>query len=523
MPTENDYAQDLLNSTLGIESQQRVRNEIDILASNMLPIITTASGEAAARKIIGDTSKPSEVRAAAAQALNPGMQASVGPNGELMFSQKPGSDLGTDYSRQINSITGKRSTKDILNSFDNQFAAIQQMDDAIDVMNTYASLQGAAVSYINEKRGALQSRVEQATGLRQAQSALRDSQILDREHYAAYYGGVDQGPSVQTLNIMQQLTRAQQQTDRDVEVQLQRDPEIAILESKLKTLDTFVAARYKDFQDPSKRIAIELLPEQQIDATMLALGANPNDTVARAKVAEGLVSNNQVMQQAQAVGSASPVTLAATAASEGVVAQQAKRVLEARMGNPSDTATLIKGIQNFERSYPDEFQSNKDLYELSAADRLGSPNTQAAAQEAIQNRKAQFVLGQLQANRAQQFKSTVAQWQPPQDDMLEEVPRLIQDAQRADPAQTIDLDWLISRMDWTGANRGEKIRSLAAYVNSQAKLLPANDFYGAPMQYADPLMTERLINTIVTWERRKQMFRIDEERPRARWTDALRG
>lgn len=495
MPTS--YENDLLNSVVNVQAKQEERKTIDILTAEMKPLAASNNGLFAIQDLLANQAAPKEQRAAAAQVLNPGMSASIGPNGELSFSNIPGSDVGTDYAVKINKPVTSNPAQGI-EDFDRKFMALQSMTDPVEVMNTYANLQGAATSYINDKTNRVKTRLEQSAGVPGIRSALQESQALDKQHFDLYYNGVNQGPSEETLSILNQLNSTQSKIDSQVGTELKQDPEISVLQAKLATLNSFAESKYRSLQDPDKALAASLVPAEQIDATMLALGADASDPLARTKVAEGLISGNQTINIAQQIGLADPATLVQAAAfGSGPQQLGAKRVLEAKTGNSSNAQFLINQVKNFETMYPDEAATNKDLYQLSTTDKLASPKQQEASQAMIQARKVQFVLQQVQSERANDFISKVDQWQAPQDESLKEIPTIVQDLKKLNPDEPIRLDKVIQRMDWQGGDRADKMKRMTAFINSQAATMQGNEFFGAPMIYSNPQLTERYIQSLV--------------------------
>ena len=507
----NPYDNDLVNLVANSEDQMRKRREIDILANNMKPVASTSEGVFALQDLLANPMAPKEQRAAAAQALHPGITASIGQYGELSFTNIPGSDVNYDYASNSRPTTsaglkakgGQASTA--IDNFDSQFAALQGMADSVQVMNTYAALQASAAEYINGKEASTRNQLEQSLGVADLRRELDISNSLDKDHYNTYYGGVNQGPSQETLGIINLLNQKQAQVDAQVQKRLSSDPEIVSLQSKLKTLDSFVSSKYRDLQNPDSKVGMELLPPEQVDATMLALGADTTSEVARLKVAEGLVSGNSTMTRAQQIGLAAPTELVAVAAfGDGVSSAQAKRVLGNKLERAEDVNFLVDQVKNFEARYPDAMASRKEDFTLSAVDKTGSAASQAAAQQAIQARKVQYVLEDLQAQRTNAFVSKVGSWQAPQNPVLNEVPVIIGDLESA--GEAVNLDTLINRMDWSGGNRAEKIKAMTEYINSQASALEGNRFFGAPMRFANPAMTEQYVQTLVISKARASQF-----------------
>lgn len=497
MATDTNDLITLLTNTAAKENE---RNNINILSEQLKPLAQSTSGMFAIQDLLANPEAPKEQRAAAAQVLHPGLQAAVGANGELTFSNKPGVDVGTDYAVKVNPRATNSQTN-ILQDFDTQFSAIQNMTDSVDVMNAYANLQGSATTYINDKRSRLKSNVEQANGVSSIRNAIQESQLADKDHYAVYYGGVDQGPSQETLELINQLRTLETRVDQDIQTQLSRDPEVAVLEAKLKTLDSFVTSKYRDLQDPNTKVAVNLIPEEQVTATMVALGSNPSDGPARLKVAEGIIAGNQAINMAQSIGTSSPEQLINIAANgQGVMSSQAARVLNSKVNNPETVKFLVDSVKNFDTLYANEVAANKDRYQLSEMDRLSSPKQQEAAQQAINARKVQYVLADVQNRRAAGFASNVNQWQAPQDSDLLEINDIVQDYSRLNDGASITLDALVQRMNWTGNNRADKIKKLSNYINSQAATIEGNEFFGPPAQFSSPAMAEQYVQSLVIYQ-----------------------
>jgi hypothetical protein len=506
-----NYDNDLMNLVANSEEQLRKQKEIDILANNMKPVAGTSEGVFALQDLLANPMAPKEQRAAAAQALNPGIRASIGQYGELSFTNIPGADVTYDYPSNSRPRTdaglkaqgGKTGVA--IENFDQQFTAIQGMADPVEAMNTYASLQSSAAEYINSKEASVRNQLEQSLGVTSLRTELETSNALDKDHYNTYYGGVNQGPSQETLGLISVLNQKQAQVDAEVQKRLSRDPEIVGLQSKLKTLDSFVASKYRDLQDTKQTVGLDLIPPEQIEATALAMGADISSETTRLKIAEGLVSGNTVLNRAQQIGMAAPTELVNVAAfGDGVTSTQAKRVLGSKLGRPEMVEQLLHRVKNFDTEYADVVAARKEEFSISTLDNLSSPKAKEEAKAAIQARKVQYVLEVIQADRTTAFVSKVAEWQAPQNPALNEVPTIIGDLQST--GESFNLDTIINRMDWTGGDRSTKIKAMTEYINSQSGSLEGNNFFGAPMRFSNPAMTEQYVQSLVVSKARQTQF-----------------
>lgn len=506
-----NYDQDLLNLVGNSEDMQRKQREIDILANNMKPVAGTSEGVFALQDLLANPMAPKEQRAAAAQALHPGIKATIGSFGELSFSNAPGADLSTNYasnarpstSAQLKAQGGKTSIA--IDNFDSQFTAIHGMTDSVDVMNTYASLQSSAVEYINSKQATIKNQIEQSMGINSLRAELETSMALDREHFNTYYGGENQGPTQETLGIIQLLNSKQVQADQEVSKRLSTDPELVGLQAKLKTLDSFVSDKYNSLQDSSKLMGMDMIPPEQVQATAIAMGSDTSNPMNLRKIQEGIVSGNTVINKAQQVGMAPPTQLVGLAAfGDGVTSVQARRVLASKLTEKSSVDLIINKVKNFDTEYPDVIAARKDEFTMGKRDETGSPTAKAEAQATIQARKVQYVLEDIQSERTKRFVEKIGEWQAPQDERLSEVPVIIGDLNSV--GEPFTLDTVIQRMDWTGGDRAQKIKAMTQYINSQAGSLEDNAFFGAPTRFANPAMTEQHVQSLVIYKERNSQY-----------------
>lgn len=504
----NSYDNDLLNLTVNAQAKQKEREEIDILSNSMKAVAATTEGTFAIQDLLANPDAPKTQRAAAAQTLNPGIKASVGANGELSFTNIPGADTSYDYAsnsrppekQALNSLAGNTPTA--INDFDTKFRAIQGMTDSVEVMNTYASLNQSAASWINSKEAGIRAQVEQSMGIQVQRNNVKSNYVQDKEHYANYYAGVDQGPSDETIQATQLLGQAQAKVDAEVQKRLGSDPELAALKSRMGTLDTFVSSKYKDLLDKDGTSAgVNLISADRIDAAATAMGADSTNPVVRQQIATDLHKGLATTTQAEAIGFAAPTALIGAVAfgADGVTTAQAQRVLDAKTGSPDTSKFIVNQVKNFNTVFPD--QAAQDSFKMPAQiEKVGTPKEKAAAQAQINALKVQHVLNDIQSKRAQAFKNAVGQWQAPQDPALAEIPTIIGDLKATDPEATITLDTIVNRMNWDTPDRAEKINKMTAYINSQAGTLEGNGFFGPPLQFADPLMTQQYVQTAAVYQ-----------------------
>ena len=489
-----------INSLL--QAEMKNQQEIDTYTTQMAPLRETDAGQKALQGLVATQDAPKQERAAAAQALNPGLKASVGNNGELSFSAAPGADLGFNYPDKTNKGFQTKATKaePEATNFGDTFTKLQGLTDPTEIANTYASANASATSWLQSRTAQLTQQVGQSHGLQQLQSQLEADKIADQDYYNKYYGGVNQGPTDESIKNIQLFAQTQAKVQAEVEDKLKLDPQAASIKTQLTIMGNYVNQKVSDSligTTQKTQAAVNLIPPQSIDATATALGKNPAALTPQEKeaIALGISSSNRVYTEAMNIGMASPPEVAVIAFSgSGAQSEAAKRVLNSKFSADSQTPkALEQGYRNFDKDILPTL--HKDVQESLKVPATATGKEKAQAQQRIENQKMGLVIQNLSQKRTIAFENSVGQWDAPQDPLLAEVQTIRQDLLAKDPKANIRIDQIMQRMDFKTGGQA-KIDAMSKYISSQAGQLADNDFFGAPIQYANEVNSRAMVQTL---------------------------
>lgn len=499
---KNPAVDELLN-------QQRLQQgQIAAYEAKMKPLTGSEFGMQALEGLMADRNADKVQRAAAFQAVNPGVEASIGANGEISLTAKPGSDLGFKYPVFSQQTSGQRAfgsqarQNDILGNFESQFSKIQAMTDPGEIATAYSTLQAASASLLDERRTSLRAQIGGAMGLTDLEAQMQADKVADQAFYDQYYNGQNLGPTDESLANISRYNQLRGQVDQEVTQKLQTDGQLNLVESQMKSLGMLVNAKLnKAFSGEAETdaAAMNLVGQDGIDAVFIARGIDPKSAPAteRQVVAAQLFSGqSNATRQSMEIGlapSEQVATLAATGT--GDIKIQAARVLDARTGSKEISKQIMDAYAAFDQTVaPTLSKEQQDTLKVPAT--VTSAKEKAAAQEQIKVLKMGMVLNNLKTMREQGFANNAQSWAKPQSPLLEEVPTIIEDLLAKDAKSTVSIDQIAQRMDWSGNNLQAKIDALSEYINSQANSLPDNKFFGVPMLYANPEMSKRFVQTL---------------------------
>lgn len=498
----------LKEAVLG-EEKQRERQEIDVYTAQLRPLASTANGEFVLTDLLSNQAAPKVQRAAAAQALNPGMEASIGVHGELSFTSKPGASLGytlpepnraNEQATQGQVVAGQQG--DVVSKFDTTFRSMQAATDIVEVENTYAQLNAGATSYIAGKQAEVRTRVRTSLGLNQLEAQIAADKQLDIDFWASR-GEPYQGPTDESMANLQLLRSQEAKVDKMVDEELATNPDIAALRSRLQGAETLVQQKRNiagsQLEGASKKddIGASVLPER-VEAAALALGADASNPRAAAEIRAQLATGNGPANTAESLASMSTIQLVGLATTNTTEAGMANRVLASKFPNKADVEYIVTQVKNFDQLYlPNMSEDERAQFAPSVTNAMASANAQKQEAQAIQARKTQYVMDRFQALRTDSFAAGLGNmgeggWDAPTDPMLAELPQVIADIKKAEPEKAIDINLLTSRMSWS-TDIVAKSKALANYVYSQALREPNNSALGMPTGYHDPLAIEKMI------------------------------
>ena len=181
-----------------------------------------------------------EARAAAAQALYPGMTAEIGVNGELSFSAK-NSDLGFKYpdktaaqaitERGVNAARATGSSNLEFNDvFSAMSTAIQGMPNeasADSVATTMAEIVKQGTDFKAQRQAFYQNEISRQHNIQGLEEALKQERLLDEQNRLAEPWTAGYGDSEMTKRVYQDLVLAKSARDDDVKLAIEGDSELA--------------------------------------------------------------------------------------------------------------------------------------------------------------------------------------------------------------------------------------------------------------------------------------------------------
>lgn len=480
-----------------MRDQQLQRANIEAFRNQMQPLGATFNGQMALQKLLGDSTADKVQRAAAAEVLHPTMRASIGSNGEMAFSQAPGVQNAVPVRNNQIGATGVAQQTDAVSNFDQAFNKIKGLTDEAEIATAYSSLVNSSTQFIQGREQQIRDEVGKANNMPKLKSTLEADRALDEAFWRSR-GLSYQGPTDESLANMRMFEQVQTDTDQEVARRMKLDPAIAGMQAKMGILDTVVGKQLRDkTNDPDKMAAANLIPASSIDATLVTLGKDPKTVTPqeRQQVALGITNGNRVYSTAQQIGLSSPaqVALLAVDESDATVSDMAKRKMASMFDDPRSMQAVLTGYKNFDKDVLANLgKEDKKAFEV-PRDATGAEKTRA--QEAIKIAKMQYVIQNLQQKRDVAFTTNLDQWAPPQDPSLNEFSGIV-DTLKVQP-KAFSLDDVVSRMDWSGQDRATKIQALTNYVQSQASGLQDSKFFGAPMNYSNPELAQKYIQTLV--------------------------
>jgi len=514
-PSENPYSgwnrtQPLTSADIArIEAgQAEQKGRIDEYTNQFRASVDTngAAGENALKALLSDGSQDKEVRAAASNALYPGMDTTIGRNGELSFTAK-NTTLGFDYPNQVLKSNPELAakTEPAKDNFDAMFTAIENMTDANDIMNAYAQLKTASTEFLNSKRAGYENVIGRGLGYDQYDNKLATSKLLDQEYYDQYHNGVSQGATDETKALEDEMKMTRIERDRQVQNKLSADSELVFMNSRLEIMGALVQSRIGNTIDPG---TTSLVSEKDVESVIIANGQNPAEVTDAVKLAVRKDLDNNDPNSVNILNIAgAPVsqllTIAATANAK--LKSQAMNLLGPKIQTPGIANQIIAEFKQFDSKYlPKLSDAEKEQYTLGVLDTGGSEAERTQAQVELDNRKMNFIINKYAIDRKESFTQNLGQWAPPQSELIGDdwaaVQTVLKDTGIDRPPTLQDL---IGNMNLSGPNATPKINALAEYIVSQAKNTTDTSIFGNLPVYSDFESTRSMINGIIQGRRAK--------------------
>lgn len=500
--------------------QTTERATITAFKEQFTPVAGSQAGVQALEALMADRGADKIQRAAAFETINPGVEASIGANGEISLTAAPGSDLGFKYPVFAQQTTGARTegangrVQDKLGNFEENFRSLQSMTDPAEIANAYSAMQASVTTLVQDKRQQLLGKLGAAEGLQQLEQQMQADKVADQAFYNQYYGGQWLGPTDESLAVIAQYNRVKGQVDGEVDKQLKSDPELARISSQMNSIGMLVDAKFRQGfsgELAEKATAMELVGADAIDAVLTARGIDPmaaKDTDRQIVAAQLFSGQANATRQSMEIGMAPSEQVAAmVATSQGDTAQQALRVLNSRTGSPETSQAILKAYREFDKNVlPTLPKEQADALKVPAT---ATAKEKAQLQSTINVMKMGMVIENLKTFREQGFANNAQSWDAPQNPLLSEV-KTIRD-ELAATNKPVSIDAIVQRMDWNADGQQPKIDALAEYIQSQANSLQDNKFFGAPMLYSNPDMAKRFVQTLAVKARTGSVFTMGSD------------
>lgn len=481
--------------------KQLQQDRIDTQTELFTSIAASTSGKDVLAATLGDQSQDIEVRAAAAQALTPGMRASVGKHGELSFTAAPGSDLGYNYPDTFRKTSPTATNSVALDSLTKQISELQNTDDYATAVSISNSIQQSANEFLISRKQEYEQQVGGALGLPELQNRMDEDKILDQRYYDTYYGGRNLGPSIQSEQTLGQFQRLRAERDKQVEEKLSMDPEALAIKAQLDSMTTLISQRFKETVIPTTN----LIPPETIDATVGAMYGTTNASPAdRQRIARDLQDGNMNSPVVQArevaeMDAYSQAMLATT--SSGPTARFAENALTTKLQNPQLLTQIKSEIANFDEKYLSKMSKEEQAQYKVPATATSLKDREAAKQE-INAKKFQHVMNEISNTRRANFEYSVTDWATPQDPILQaEFTGVIETLKAAkqrngDKDPKLSIDEVIRGLDWRNPNPA-KIQALTNYIVSQANDVSDSALFPAPASYANETLARSYVNSVI--------------------------
>lgn len=233
-----------------LPAKKQERAEIDTFKELLQP--AAAAGPDAQQALVGilsDPNKPKEARAGAAEALYPGVQASIGRSGELSFRAAPSSDLGFNYPNKTTKdanaqqALGVKEGSALLGNLSQSVKQLQGLASAPDIVNLAGSVAADLTNYQAGKRNELMAAAYSTLGIRELENTLADWKQQDQLYYQQHTGGKNIGPSQETETASLMLAKAKQEAEGLITKALDADPEYAAIKQQAAIFNTILSAK----------------------------------------------------------------------------------------------------------------------------------------------------------------------------------------------------------------------------------------------------------------------------------------
>lgn len=476
-----------------IQSQSR----IDTYTAEMTANVDTksAAGQDALRALLADPMQDNEVRAAASQALYPGMQTSIGRNGELSFTAKPGSDVGFNYAKQAERSNPERaaSAGSAREQFDKMYAALQNETDLDAIAHMGAELAVVANQFIAGKKAGYDQVIGSALGVTKLERSVEESRKLDLQYAQQYYGGQSIGDSSQTRDLLAQQRELLGQRDKQVAEKLATDPDAVYMNARMAQLNSLIQSRTGLALEQPGDVSARMVLDETVDMVASVRGLDPNALTPEQRLAiQRDVDKGDPQTHAEiAIGQASPTDLVTIAASgTGRAVNQAISRLEDMLDTPEIAKQLVAQVKNFENIFPNA----GDEYKLGPASRgLTGEALEAAKQEVIA-RQVRYAIDQANTGRKNAFERDVVNFDVPQNELIRDDWNAVLEVlnSKATPDDPVTLPKIIKSLVETIPNDQSSREALAEFIVSQAAQRGDQKLLGPIPSYAD-LATARSI------------------------------
>ena len=415
-----------------LPAKKQERADTETFKALMQPAASAGpDAQAALVGILSDASKPKEARAGAAEALYPGVQASIGRSGELSFRAAPSSDLGFNYPDKTTKAAegqqalGVKEGSTLLSNLSESVKQLQGLATATDVVNLAGTVAADLTNYTAGKRNELQSAAYSTLGIRELENTLADWKQQDQLYYNQHTGGKNIGPSQETETANLMLTRAKQEAEGIITQALDADPEYSAIRQQAAIFNTILGAKTQQTMIEPENLpdgAAELLASKQLTPTAvldLSTRLSKGDPTAMKELERfnQPVLNNVVELLGGAITATDKPGLTDTIKKKlGTDGEAVLGQVEAIYTNFDSELrpTLTKEQADMMADLEDKASPTPKK----ASNTLLSPADKEAARQQLVQMKVQMTINEARGRRDANWMAGVGDWTPPEDPAL---------------------------------------------------------------------------------------------------------
>lgn len=486
-------------------TQQLQNDQIQTFTDQFTPLRESEAGQQALQGLISDASAPTEQRAGAMQALNPGLKVTVGSSGELSLTAKPGDSLGFNYPGQMRrdgpglGNAPKTDEQMLAPKITDYFTQLQATDDLGEVTTIQQNLNLAAAEFTLAKKRKIEMEVGAPLRIDQLEEQYAKDRMLDEEYYRRHFPGQVATDSQETMATKAALSRAMAERDVLVEKKLAEDPDLVALRTQMASAQALFQQKLNTTVEATPGVVDPTLTNNAMRALWGAGSSNAKDTEKAAIIRELAGNNpNSVAVKAAEIGGLPPVEQAIRYMVGGSQeANWAGNALSTQLTDKKILDDLKANVDNFDQWVTtNNVTLTKEQKEQLKPSGMAIKATEKAEDLYRQRQvKASIVLGAVRQQFQQEFERDVTRWDAPQDASIRDEWAAVVGKLQASK-EPLHVQNVIKHLDWEKPDK-VKVAALANYLNSQAARMPNTILFPPPAAYASPEWARTAVETMI--------------------------